>query len=25
MAAAYEHIGLTPPAGGPVPTSSLFD
>jgi len=25
MAAAYEHIGLTPPAGGAVPTSSLFD
>ena len=25
MAAAYEHIGLTPPAGGAAPTSSLFD
>ncbi|MDP9464340.1 MAG: Holliday junction branch migration DNA helicase RuvB, partial [Actinomycetota bacterium] len=25
MAAAYEHIGLMPPAGGAAPSSSLFD
>ena len=25
MPAAYEHLGLTPPAGGAAPTSSLFD
>ncbi len=25
MAAAYEHIGLAPPAGGAAPTGSLFD
>ncbi len=25
MAAAYEHIGMTPPSAGPTSTSSLFD